>query len=125
MSERRRQKLVDRFQYKLIIRMVSYWLIYQVTLWNLMFCLQLLRTGGGDFFGQYLAFLRESSPMLICFAVLVPAFAWDAVRFYHRIAGPIVRVRRTARDIAADRDVRPIRLRRGRVSRRCRTTSTR
>jgi hypothetical protein len=49
--------------------------------------------------------------MLICFALMVPAFAWDAVRFYHGIAGPIVQFRRSVQRIAREQPVRPIKLR--------------
>ncbi len=113
MRNRRHRTLVESFQHKLIVRMISYWFIYQLALWNFLFCWRLLSDGKGDFFAQFNLFLRESSPMLICFAVLVPAFAWDAVRSYHRIARPIGLFRQIARDIAEDRPVRPVRLQDG------------
>jgi len=113
MGDRRHQKLVDNFQYRLIVRMVLYWTIYQVTLFNFLFCWKLLEGGEGTIIQQYGQFLQEFYPMLICFAILVPAFAWDAVKFYHRIAGPIVRFRSVARDVAAERPVRRIKLRDG------------
>ncbi len=113
MGDRRQQKLVDNFQYKLIVRIVLYWTIYQVTLFNFLFCWKLIDGGEGSIIGQYGQFLQEFYPMLICFAILVPAFAWDAVKFYHRIAGPIFRFRSVARDIAAERPVRRIALREG------------
>ena len=113
MSDRRHRKLVDNFQYKLIVRMVLYWTIYQVTLFNFLFCWRLLASGKGDVISQYGQFLQEFYPMLICFAILVPVFAWDAVKFYHRIAGPIFRFRSVARDIAAEKPVRRVELREG------------
>lgn len=113
MSGRRRQKLVDQFQYRLIKRMVVYWAVYQLTLWNVLFCWRLLVSGRGDVFQQYGQFCREFYPMLLCFLVLMPAFTWDAVKFYHRIAGPIVRIKRTARDVAEGRPVRRVVLRKG------------
>ena len=113
MSDRRRRKSVDRFQYKLVVRMVLYWTIYQVTLFNFLFCWKLMGTGGDNIVGQYGQFLREFYPMLICFVILVPAFAWDAVKFYHRVAGPIFRFRSLARSIAAEQPVRRVALRDG------------
>ena len=111
MPERRRRKLVDRFQYKLITRMVLYWAVYQFTLWNFLFCWRLMEAGKGNFFQQYGQFSREFSPMLICFLVLVPAFVWDAVKFYHRIAGPLVQFKRATKDVTAGRPMRYVRLR--------------
>ena len=113
MGDRRHRKLVDHFQYRLIVRMVLYWTIYQVTLFNFLFCWKMIEGGEGSIIDQYGQFLQEFYPMLICFAILVPAFAWDAVKFYHRIAGPIVRFRSVARDIAAEQPVRRIALREG------------
>lgn len=113
MAERRRRKLVAQFQYKLIARMVIYWLIYQVTLFNLLFACRLLEEGKGNLLEQFGLFLQDSYPMLICFAVLVPAFAWDAVKFYHKVAGPIYRFRKTAREIAAEEPIRRVKLRDG------------
>ncbi len=113
MSERRYRKVVDRFQHKLIVRMVLYWFIYQVTLWNFLFCWRLLQQGRGNLLQQYNQFFWEFYPMLFCFLILVPVFAWDAVKFYHRIAGPIYRFRVTARQIAAGEPVRHVKLRQG------------
>ncbi len=111
MPERRRRRLVDSFQYKVAVRLAVYWAVYQLTLWNFLFCWRLLEEGQGNLFQQYGEFSREFAPMLICFLILVPAFAWDAVKFYHRIAGPILRIRSAARDIADGRAVRYVRLR--------------
>ena len=113
MGDRRHQTIVDHFQYRLIVRMVLYWTIYQVTLFNFLFCWKMIESGEGSIITQYGLFLQEFYPMLICFAILVPAFAWDAVKFYHKIAGPIVRFRSVARDIAAEQPVRRISLRDG------------
>ncbi len=111
MSERRRRKLVDSFQHKLIKRMVIYWVVYQFTLWNLLFCWRLWESGRGDLLQQYGQFCQEFYPMYICFLILAPAFIWDAVKFYHRIAGPILRFKKAARDVAAGRPLRRVRLR--------------
>ncbi len=113
MAERRKRTLIEQFQYKLIARMAAYWAIYQLTLWNFLFSWRLLEEGPGNLADQLGRFLRESYPMLICFAILVPAFVWDAVRFYHRVAGPIYRLRKTVQDVLDDKAVRAIRLRKG------------
>ena len=71
----------------------------------------MLESGKGSFVQEYGQFTREFFPMLICFLVLVPAFVWDAVKFYHRIAGPLVRFKRATEDIAAGRPMQYVRLR--------------
>lgn len=111
MSDRRRRRIVDRFQHKLILRLISYWLLYQFTLWNVLFCWQLLRQGRGDLIAQYTQYCYDFWPALLCFAILAPAFAWDAAKFYHRVAGPIVHIRRTVRSVAARMPVNRVKLR--------------
>ncbi|MHB8974155.1 MAG: HAMP domain-containing protein [Pirellulaceae bacterium] len=111
MPERRRRRLVDRFQHKLIVRMVFYGAVYQFTLWNFLFFWRLLQTGGGNLFQQYGQFSKEFAPMLLCMLILIPPIVWDAVKFYHRIAGPIVRIKKALRDIAEGRSVGYVQLR--------------
>ncbi|MHB1035384.1 MAG: hypothetical protein ACYC35_11595 [Pirellulales bacterium] len=113
MAERRKRTLIEQFQYKLIARMAAYWAIYQLTLLNFLFCWRLLEEGPGNLAEQFGRFVRESYPMLICFAVLVPAFVWDAVKFYHRVAGPLYRLRKTVQEVTDEKAVRVIRLRKG------------
>jgi hypothetical protein len=111
--ERRRTKIVDRFQRKLAIRMIAYWLIYQLTLFNFLFCWRLLSEGSGNLLEQYGRFVADYWPIFICFLIVVPALAWDAMRFCHRVAGPIIRFRQVARDIALGKPVRRVKLRDG------------
>lgn len=112
MVEQRRRRITDSFQWRIFFRILSYGFIYQVTVWNLLFCWRLFRHDG-DLITQYREFCYESYPMLLCMFVLIPAFAWDALTYCHKIAGPIYRFRATSRDIAAGIPVRRIRLRKG------------
>lgn len=111
MPERRRRRLVDKFQHKLIVRLVFYVAVYQFTLWNVLFFWRLLQSGGGNFFQQYGQFSREFAPMLLCMLILIPPLVWDAVKFYHRIAGPIFRIKKAVGDIAQGRPLGYVRLR--------------
>lgn len=112
MAEQRRRKVTDPFQWRVSFRILTYGFIYQVTVWNLMFCWWLLRHSS-SLIDQYRDFCTEFYPMLLCVVVLAPAFAWDAVKYCHKIAGPIYRFRATSRDIAAGKPVRRIKLRSG------------
>lgn len=113
MHERRYRKLVEGFQFRLFMRVVAYGLIFQLTLWILLFSFYLLRQGPGDLLAQYHEFFMDNYPVLLFAFILAPAFGWDAVRFSHRVAGPIVRFRKTLQQIAADEPVRRIQLRQG------------
>ncbi len=112
MVEQRVRKVTDPFQWRIFVRILSYGLIYQVTVWNLLFCWRLLHNQG-SFLDQYREFFAEQYPILLCVLVLAPAFAWDAVKYCHRIAGPIYRFRATVKDIAADKPIKLVTLREG------------
>jgi hypothetical protein len=112
-KERRFRFMVNEFQGKLLWRFVMYWVIYQFTLWNIMFFWQVLAEGKGNVVDQYGRFVAAQYPMLLCLVVLVPFFAWDAVKFSLRVAGPLYRIRMTIQAIEAGRTLRPVKLRDG------------
>jgi hypothetical protein len=101
------------FQTKLFIRFAVYWLLYQVSLWNFLFVWRLFKEGKGDLLDQYGAFFGEFYPVLLSSLVIVPFFAWDAVRFSHRIVGPIYRFQQTIKALAEGKPVRQVKLRQG------------
>ncbi len=110
---KRRVRLVEKFQLKLAIRMLVYWFVYQLTLWNIMFCWYMFRNGSGNFLEQYGRFTAEYYPLLLSFLVLVPPIIWDAVKFCHRVGGPIYRVRMTMLDVADGAPMQKISFRKG------------
>ena len=112
-NNRRTRLLVNRFQGKLLWRFVAYWFIYQFTMWNFLFGCQLLREGRGNPAEQHLRFFISNYPMLIVFAIIVPFFAWDALKLSHRVAGPVYRLRQTIRAITAGQPIRRVKLRDG------------
>lgn len=111
MREDRKKVWIHEFQTKLLIRIGLYCLIFLVTLMNLLFVWRLLADGPGNPLEQYRQFLVDYAPMLACLAVLVPIMAWDAVKFSHRLLGPLYRFRKTVQSIADGEPVRPIKLR--------------
>ncbi len=113
MKEERSRIWIDAFQSGLYRRVVAYWLIAVVSVWNFLFVWRLVEEGKGNPLEQFLRFFGELYPLLICFAVLVPFFAWDAVRFSHRLVGPLVRIQKTVRALADGLPTRPIQLRDG------------
>ncbi len=112
-KERRFRLMINVFQGKMLARFVAYWFIYQITLWNFLFLWQLMAEGKGNPLEQYARFFSAHYPMLICFAIVVPFFAWDAMKFSHRVAGPIYRLQQTIRAVAADDPIRRVKLRNG------------
>lgn len=113
MRERRQKRLIDPLQLKIAYRVIGYWILYQFAVWNTLFCWHLVRHGQGSIVSQYIEFSVEYAPILVCFLLYLPAFAWDAMKILHRVAGPVYRVRQTVQDVAAHRPVRMVTLRRG------------
>ncbi len=111
--KKRRVRFVERFQRRLAIRMVVYWFVYQLTLWNLLFCWYMLRDGPGNLLEQYGRFTAEYYPILLSFVVLVPPIIWDAVKFCHRVGGPIYRLRMSMLSIADGAPLEEIEFREG------------
>ena len=62
---------------------------------------------------QFVEVIRANIPVIVCILILVPVMAWDAIRFTHRLVGPMVRFRATMQAIARGEPVRPIKLRDG------------
>ncbi len=111
--EDRKRVWVDPFQTRLTMRIAAYLGLFLVVLVNFLFAWRLLTEGVHDPAGQFVAMLRDFLPVGICLLVLVPVMAWDAIRFTHRLVGPLVRFRRTMQSIAEGKMVRPIKLREG------------
>jgi hypothetical protein len=113
MGNQRKQIWVHRFQSGLFFRIAAYWLIYRLTEWNFLFIWRLVQEGAQDPLEQYRRFFLDYWPGLLVFAVLVPFLAWDAVKFAHRLVGPLVRFQKAMRAVAAGEPVRPVELREG------------
>jgi hypothetical protein len=113
MSDDRKKVWIHAFQTRMLLRIGCYWLIYLVVIWNLLFVWRLLVEGPGNLLDQYWRFLQDYSAPLILFLALMPLAAWDAVKFSHRLVGPLVRVRQAVRDLAEGNPVRPLRFRQG------------
>jgi methyl-accepting chemotaxis protein len=111
--EERKHVWIDSFQTRLSLRIGAYLVLFLVVLINFLFAWRLWQEGPGNPWEQFVRMLRDYLPVGICLLLLVPVMAWDAIRFSHRLVGPMVRFRRTVQDIARGETVRPIRLREG------------
>lgn len=113
MNNTRKRYWVDPFQTKLFYRVGVYWLVYTATLFNCLFAWRLVKEGSDDLLHQLAATAYDNIPLLVCFVVVAPWIALDAVRFANRIVGPLYRFRKTMQSVTANEPVRAIRLRKG------------
>jgi hypothetical protein len=111
MRDERKKVWIHDIQTKLFLRVGIYWIVYQVSLWNLVFVWRLIQEGPGNPLEQYGRFLWDYSPALIGCLLLLPILAWDAVKFGHRVVGPLFRLRKCMQAVAAGEPVPPLKLR--------------
>lgn len=113
MHEERKKVWVDPFQTKLSTRIGGYLVVFLIVLCNFLFAWKMIAEGPTNPGQQFLEMLQDYLPVFICLIILVPVMAWDAIRFSHRLVGPLVRFRKTMQTIAEGEAVRPIKLRDG------------
>jgi len=112
-NDDRKRIWIDECQTKLTKRIAGYLVLFLVVLINFLFAWRLWQEGPGNPMEQFVRMLYEYLPVGICLVLLVPVMAWDAIRFSHRLVGPLVRFRRTMQEVAQGEPVRPIKLREG------------
>jgi hypothetical protein len=113
MAEDRKKVWVDPFQTKLSLRIGGYLMVFLVVFCNFLFAWKMIEEGPVNPGQQFLDTLRTNVPVIICLFVLVPVMAWDTIRYSHKLVGPLVRFRKTLREMADGEPVRPIKLRDG------------
>jgi hypothetical protein len=113
MPNQRKHVWVDRFQTKLLYRMGLYWVVYTLTLFNLLLAWRLLWGEPGDLWRECTATVYDNGPLFLALLLAVPWITWDAVRFSNRLVGPLARFREAMNGIAANKPVRRIQLRQG------------
>jgi hypothetical protein len=112
-KEDRKKIWVDQFQTRLFYRIGVYLAIYLVCLVNLLFIWRLLSEGPGNPVEQYAGVLTDNAPALLILVLLLPFLAYDAIRFSHRLVGPLARFRIVTEAIAKGDPIGLIKLRDG------------
>jgi hypothetical protein len=110
----RRQLFVDRqVQGALLFRICVYWCFSVLTICLLTLCLQAINHPNRPFL-EYFAFSEffvQYGPVLLTSLVLVPLIMFDVVALSNRFVGPLLRMRRSMRALAAGQEVEPIHFR--------------
>jgi hypothetical protein len=114
MRNLRKRIWIDPFQTGLVVRIAAYLVVYQLiaaTLFAASEHFYAAAVGAAGTPGAHL-----SSPLgrtCMAFLFLFPPLAWEAVRFAHRLVGPLRRFRQVVRAIAAGEPVALVQLRKG------------
>ena len=112
MMEKRRKVWVDRFQTYLSIRIALYFVFYQFTVWFLVI------VGALSYESLEATLGREAATAWFVLAggvvlALGIGFIIDAVRYSHRIVGPITRFRKAIKAVTAGEEMDLMDLRKG------------
>lgn len=112
MHEKRKKIWIDRSQTLLSMRIAGYFLLYQVAVWSMVSIEATLRSMMAQIRGDGVTggFLWIAVAAILVLSVL---FIYDAIRFSHRIVGPLVRFRHVCRAIRDNETVPLVQLRQG------------
>lgn len=101
-KDKRRLQLVDRaVQGALAWRLTAHWLLFVALAAGLTVVMTALSDPFRPLSWHVSAAWRTYGPLLLVLGALVPVFVWDSVKLSNRFAGPMVRFRRTTRELAA------------------------
>jgi hypothetical protein len=111
LPDERKHVWIDPFQTRLAVRIGAYLALLPLVLLNLLFAWKLAVEGVHNPLDQLQELLHQCLPIGVCLLILMPVMAWDAIRFSHRLVGPLARFRQCVKDIARGEAVRPVKLR--------------
>lgn len=110
----RRHLFVDpKVQGALVLRAILYWVVCLVTITLLLLCWRILTGPARMFYTHFNDMWFFYGPALVASFILLPLVIIDIVRLSNRFAGPMLRLRRSMRDLARGEHVQPIRFRDG------------
>lgn len=110
----RRQLFVDpKIQGVLAVRVVLYWVVCLITITLMLLCWRILTGPARMFYTHFDDMWFFFGPAAIASFLLLPLVIADIIRVSNRFAGPMVRLRRSMRDLARGERVEPIKFREG------------
>jgi hypothetical protein len=109
---RRKPRLVDpEVQAGLVIRVILYWILCVIGIALILLCGRLVSDPPRPLYAHLYEMRFYYTPALIASFLLLPLVLIDVIRFTHRFAGPLVRLRRAMRKLAKGEPVEPIEFR--------------
>ncbi|MCI0643203.1 MAG: hypothetical protein L0Y70_29385 [Gemmataceae bacterium] len=114
MPHLRKRIYVDaEVQGALIRRVIVHWAAFAAALAVILGAVQFFTNPLGSFDEHLALFPRRHGLTFIVLILLLPAFLWDTARLTHRFSGPVLRLRRMMKELAAGEDPGELRFRDG------------
>lgn len=108
----RKRIYVDaQVQGALLRRVIIHWVAFAVSLAVILSAVQFFQDPLASLEDHLALFPRRHGLTFIILLLLLPAFLWDTARLSHRFTGPILRLRRTMKKLAAGEDPGELRFR--------------
>ena len=110
----RKHLFVDpKVQGALVVRVVLYWFFCLLTITLMLLCWRIVTGPARMFYTHFDDMWFFYGPAAIASLVLLPLVAVDIVRLSNRFVGPMLRLRRSMRDLARGETVEPLEFRDG------------
>jgi hypothetical protein len=114
MRHLRKRLFVDApVQGSLLRRVITHWFVFAISLAVILGVVQFFQNPLASWSEQLAMFPRRHGLTFVVLFLLLPAFLWDTMRVSHRFAGPVLRLRRMMRELAAGEDPGELRFRDG------------
>ncbi len=108
----RKQLFVDpKVQGALVARVVLYWAVCLITITLMLLCWRIVTGPARMFYTHFNDMWFFYGPALIASFVLLPLVIVDIIRLSNRFTGPLLRLRRSMRELARGEHVEPIEFR--------------
>lgn len=108
----RKHLFIDpKVQGALVVRVVFYWVACLITITLMLLCWRIVTGPARMFYAHFDDMWFFHGPALIASFLLLPLVIVDIVRFSNRFTGPMLRLRRSMRELARGEHVDPIEFR--------------
>jgi len=105
---RKRLFIDPRVQGALVMRVIMYWAFCLLTITIMLLCWRIFTGTSRIFYTHFEAMWFHFGPALIASFLLLPLVVVDVIRLSNRFAGPLLRLRRSMRELANGEHVEPI-----------------
>ena len=110
----RRHLFIDaKVQGALVLRAILYWVVCLITITLMLLCWRILTGPARMFYTHFNDMWFFYGPALVASFILLPLVIIDIIRLSNRFAGPMLRLRRSMRELARGEHVEPVRFRDG------------
>ena len=111
-SKRKRRFIDNKVQVALVLQVLKHWLVFLLGTFVLLSILQVLFSEPNrSLFDHFAAVWSKHAIFFIVALLMIPVYLYDVINLSHRFVGPVLRVRRELRRIAAKESVAPVKFR--------------